>query len=550
MTTEHQGNPGKPRFGPSDRLIAMFRACSRDPTRAIEARLRRMLLTFLQHHRDNEGNDKTNGLAAKCCHEAGIWYYRILESRARQEKERLGIRDISVPMEHEVFQSCLVACCLEITIFSNHLPCDFPLTLHILKLSPYHFWRVIELVLRAEGGLPRAVVRHLAQVEENVLESLAWTSDSLLWEDIKANEGLLPTCQQVMPPTRLEDQQRTDLQPDGSLPGAGVSLGAKLSGSTDQQCSPSAVNRPQRSNSLHLFARKVYSLMSRRLRELCSTLHISDELRLRIWTCFEHSLVRCTDLMVDRHLDQLLMCAIYIMARITKQEIPFKHIMKCYKSQPLASKSVCKNVLISGKDAEKSLTGNNNNGDHSSGILTPNTPSTHYPGPCQEERGNLILFYNQVYSTKMQHFAKHFAPRHGGDTPPLSPYPRQWKGSPHRRRLSSSHSIYISPYNTETTSARPSGLCYYFNSSPSELLREINNMISRTGRSPSRRCYAVSLDREEDEDEKGEDGPSAKRLCLDDESALQRRLRNVVNDRVTRRDQDQPKSPVTKSNPH
>lgn len=57
--------------------------------------------------------------------------------------------------------------------------------------------QVIELVLRAEVGLPCAVVRHLAQVEEKVVESLAWASGSLLWEDIQANEGHLPTCQQV-----------------------------------------------------------------------------------------------------------------------------------------------------------------------------------------------------------------------------------------------------------------------------------------------------------------------------------------------------------------
>lgn len=61
---------------------------------------------------------------------------------------------------------------------------------------------------------------------------------------------------------------------------------------------------------------QVYTLMGRRLRELCSTLDISDELRLKIWTCFEHSLVNCTHLMVDRHLDQLLMCAIYIIAKV------------------------------------------------------------------------------------------------------------------------------------------------------------------------------------------------------------------------------------------
>ncbi|TMS13363.1 retinoblastoma-like protein 2 [Larimichthys crocea] len=543
MATEPEGNLGKRRFGPSDRLKAMFRACSRDPTEAIEARLRSMLQTFLQHRRDNAANE-SNELAAKCCCEAGIWYYRILENHASEERNRLGISDISAILENDLFQRCLVACCLEMSISWNRLQCDFPSLLQIIKLAPYHFWKVIELELRADVGLPHAVVTHLAQVEDKVLESMAWTSDSPLWEEIRDNEGHLPTCQQVIPPTQLEDLTRTDLQADENLPEVSRSLGREQSGSTDRQRSPSAVNRPRRRNSLHIFARKVYRLMAMRLRELCSTLHISDELRSKIWTCFEYSLVNCTGLMIDRHLDQLVMCAIYIIAKITNVEIPFKHIMNCYKSRPLASKSVCKNVLISGRDTENSPTGNNssNNGYHSDGILTPNTPSTHYPGPWQEERGNLIYFYNQVYTTKMEGFAKKFAPTPGGETPPSSPYPRQFRGSSRRRRLSSSHSIFISPYNTESTSRHTSGLCYYFNSSPPERLREINIMV-KTGRSPIRRSL-VSLD---GDDEEENDGPSAKRLHLDDQSAWQRRLRNVENDRMTIRDRDQP-SPVTKPN--
>ncbi|XP_068587153.1 retinoblastoma-like protein 2 isoform X2 [Cebidichthys violaceus] len=531
MAAGPQGNHGQPRFGPRDRLIAMFRACSRDPTEAIKTRLRCLLHTFLQHHRDNAGNENTNDLAAACCREAGLWYYRVLENLISQERNRWGISDVSAILEKELFQCCLVACCLEITISSNRLSYDFPLLPQILKLAPYDFLKVIELVLRAEVGLPRAVFRHLAQVEEKVLESLAWTSDSPLWEEIEANESHLPTCQQVMLPTQLEDPKRTDFHPERNQPGA--------------------VNRPLRSNSLHLFARKVYSLMGKRLRELCSTLGISDELRLKIWTCFEYSLVYCTDFMADHHLDQLLMCAIYIIAKITKLEIPFKRIMKCYKSQPLVNKSVCKNVLISGRGIKEDGQGNAKE-DHSVSILTPNTPSTHYPGPCQEKRGNLIHFYNQVYTPRMQHFAKQFATTSGGDTPPLSPYPRQWKASPRRQRLSSSHAIYISPLATDTTSPCTPGLCYVFNSSPPECLRQINNMI-RTGRSPSRRCYG-GLDRgEEDkgEGEEAEDGPSVKRLRLAGQSAWQRRLSNVVNGRVTRRDRDRDQpSPVTRPNLH
>lgn len=96
--------------------------------------------------------------------------------------------------------------------------------------------------------------------------------------------------------------------------------------------------------------------MGEHLRELCRTLQLSDELRLKIWTCFEHSLVHYTDLMVDRHLDQLLLCSIYIIAKVSKTqskldftlltlyiiivlllqvsnvEIPFKDIISCYSS--------------------------------------------------------------------------------------------------------------------------------------------------------------------------------------------------------------------------
>ncbi|XP_028258652.1 retinoblastoma-like protein 2 isoform X2 [Parambassis ranga] len=509
MATVPQGNVGKPRFGPSDRLIAIFRACSRDPTDAVKTRLRRMLHLFLQHHRDDEGRGRSKVLAVKCCCEAETWYYRILENLLIQERQRLGISDVSDMLEYDLLQSCLVACCLEISVTSNHLSCDFPLLQQLLNVASYQFWKVIEPVLRLGVGLPGLVVKHLAQVEVKVLESLAWTRDSPLWEEIRANEGHMPACQQVMLPTQLEGSIRTDF--------------------------PSTLNRPRRSSSFHLFARKVYILMGVRLRGLCSALDISDELRLKTWTCFEYSLVHCTSLMVDRHLDQLLMCAIYIIAKISQMEIPFKRIMKCYESQPHTSRSVCKNVLISEKD---------------DAVLTPRTPSAHYPGPSQVKRGNLIYFYNQTYTTKMQHFAKQFAPTFGGDTPPLSPYPQLKKASPRRQRLPCSPTIFVSPYNAETITPFTSRLCYYFNSSPSECLCEINNMI-RTGRSPRRSCYALSMDREDGEDEDGDDGPSAKRLRLNSQSAWQRRLRNVMNDRITRQNQDQVQSfPVNRSMLH
>lgn len=53
------------------------------------------------------------------------------------------------------------------------------------------------------------------------------------------------------------------------------------------------------------------------MQDLCYQLSINDEdLMRRIWTFFEHVIIEHTDMMRDRHLDQILMCTIYIICRV------------------------------------------------------------------------------------------------------------------------------------------------------------------------------------------------------------------------------------------
>lgn len=59
-------------------------------------------------------------------------------------------------------------------------------------------------------------------------------------------------------------------------------------------------------------------MASVRLKDLCDRLDITDEQRRKMWTCFEHTLVHHTDMMLDRHIDQLIMCAIYVMAKVRR----------------------------------------------------------------------------------------------------------------------------------------------------------------------------------------------------------------------------------------
>ena len=43
----------------------------------------------------------------------------------------------------------------------------FPWIVEIFDLCPYHFYRVVEIIIRAEDGLSRDVVKHLNHVSFN-----------------------------------------------------------------------------------------------------------------------------------------------------------------------------------------------------------------------------------------------------------------------------------------------------------------------------------------------------------------------------------------------
>ncbi|XP_074533559.1 retinoblastoma-like protein 2 isoform X1 [Halichoeres trimaculatus] len=674
--------------GPSARLTETLRTCARDPSEVISQRLKDMFELLCQHFEGGEGRSQGMGkdMAVKYFHLAEALYYRMLESIIEREKMILGDADLSCILEQDVFHRSLLVCCLEIVVFSYRPPGDFPNLIHIFQLPAYHFYKVIEVLVRAEQGLFREVVKHLNQVEEQVLESLAWTSSSPLWESLRGAKDQVPTCQQVMPPQYLE---QSDESSSGNVPLTPNSHGSELNASStlkgvspspttliDRYSSPptgparrrlfvdstdgesgvsssnatssvssapvtvtkaaqaglvtaipagqtvvtvatatvtanngqtvtipvqgianesggitfipvqvsvtgqplsaqtltgtltvqSAASKvtakpasnPLRKGSLSLFFRKVYHLASVRLRDLCSKLDISSDLRRKIWTCFEFSLVHCTELMMDRHLDQLLMCAVYVMAKVTKEDRSFQNIMKCYRSQPQASSSVYRSVLISGRRRRHS--GNNDTNKHTSSSAdplqesaggdispvpvrssstlpapqpgsapsTPNKTSSSSSAVCEaeEERGDLILFYNNVYIKQMRQFALRYStssPSAGAEPPPLlSPYPTLRTGSPRRMLLSSKHSIYISPHKTSSApspiTARDK-ICYYICSSPSNRLQEINSMI-RTGETPTRK-RSMPLEEE----------TSPKRVCPDNHSALLRRLQDVANDR-------------------
>ncbi|XP_051548338.1 retinoblastoma-like protein 2 isoform X2 [Myxocyprinus asiaticus] len=674
---------------PSMTLRDTFRSCVRDPSESIAARLKEMSEIFLQNYegKGEENKSLARDVAVKYFCLAEALYYKSLEAIINQEKKRLGDVDLTGILEQDVFQRSLIACCLEIVIFLYRPPGEFSRVLQIFDLPAFHFYKVIEVLVRAEEGLFREVVKHLNHIEEQVLERLAWKESSPLWDSIRDAKNCVPPCQEVMPPQHLEDSsgnsthtpKRNELSGNITGSGKGVSpaptslhdhysssptgtarrrlffdgettsdsaqsvkvaqpslvstipagqtvvtmatatvtsnngqtvtipvqgianesggitfipvqvsvtgqsgaalptlsaqsltgtlitqqLTATPAGTVQNNPTPAKQDkkspqqgtptRAQKTGSLSLFFRKVYHLASLRLRDLCAKLDISADLRRKIWTCFEYSLVHCPELMMDRHLDQLLMCAVYVMTKVTKEDKSFQNIMKCYRSQPQASSTVYRSVLISGRRRCRS-----GNSDHthiqssptdtaqeqvsgesspvsmrSSSTLpipqpssTPSTP-TRVPGGPQdqeEERGDLIHFYNHVYIKQIKQFALRYSnnsTKNGAEAPPLCPYPSPQIGSPRRVLLSHNHSLYISPHKSASPLTPRDKIFYYISSSPSNRLREINIMI-RTGETPTKK-RSIALEEEQQS--------PAKRLCQENQTALLRRLQDVANDR-------------------
>ncbi|OBS58466.1 hypothetical protein A6R68_10431 [Neotoma lepida] len=616
---------------PSEQLLSIFESCMRNPMENITKIVKGIGETFCQHY--TQSTDKQPGshidFAVNRLKLAEILYYKILETIMVQETRRLHGMDMSVLLEQDIFHRSLMACCLEIVLFAYSSPRTFPWIIEVLDLQPFYFYKVIEVVIRSEEGLSRDMVKHLNSIEEQILESLAWSNNSALWEALHASANKVPTCEEVIFPNNFEignggnvqghlpmmpmspiihprvKEVRTD---SGSLrrgsakrrlfgddppkemfmdkimaegtklkiapssvtaeslsisPGQALLTMATttITGTTGQKVtvplhgvandageitlvpismnttqeskaespvsltaqallgtSPkqthltkaqdahlTGISKPKRTGSLALFYRKVYHLASVRLRDLCLKLDVSNELRRKIWTCFEFTLVHCPDLMKDRHLDQLLLCAFYIMAKVTKEERTFQEIMKSYRNQPQANSHVYRSVLL--KSIPREVVAYNGDcemtdGDIEDATKTPNCCSE----PVKEERGDLIKFYNTIYM----------------DAPPLSPFPhiKQQPGSP--RRISQQHSIYVSPHKNGSGLTPRSALLYKFNGSPSKSLKDINNMIRQGEQKTKKRVIAISGDAES----------PAKRLCQENDDVLLKRLQDVVSERA------------------
>lgn len=216
----------------------------------------------------------------------------------------------------------------------------------------------------------------------------------------------------------------------------------------------------------------------------------------KAWNIFEYSVSSDSsgegssvrqNLMRDRHLDQMILCAIYITCKVTCMPIQFQEIMRLYRltwpTAVLNNSHVYRNVLIEAADAANAN---------------------------QEVKGDVILFYNLVYIKKVRSFALRLSGSSSSsllagvnpfdsNTPPtirtpasaasLSPAPKVHISSVHSqfspRKIVENHLVFVSPSKLGANSNLPmqtalqrKKLTFTMkDANPSRSLEMINEMI-------------------------------------------------------------------------
>ena len=234
-------------------------------------------------------------------------YFKMLLSFLMAEEKRLGKSDFSELLANEAFHTSLLACCLE-SVFASYSTqgMGFPEVLRVLSLKAFDFAKVIESFIRHEPHLPAHLKLHFEKVESKIIESLAWCDDSPLH-----------------------------------------SLMAEYDASRSAGAAGASSAGPSRARAaLEQFVRKYLFHAAKRIQELCLRLLLDAALTQQVWDVSKLVIDSARDLLVGRHLDQILMCAVYGVCKVNQRQVTFRQIIEQYKRQPGASPRTFREVRL------------------------------------------------------------------------------------------------------------------------------------------------------------------------------------------------------------
>ncbi|CAD6197743.1 unnamed protein product [Caenorhabditis auriculariae] len=148
-----------------------------------------------------------------------------------------------------------------------------------------------------------------------------------------------------------------------------------------------------------------------------------------------------------RHLDQNLLCCVYVITKIAYMEITFTDIMAHYRRQPQANSRVYREVSVQSLDDATQNEDSNSRDSALSrasssrgGVIPPPGVNSAPPTPDQAEMGDwsrvdIIKYYNEVFRVRVEDFVMQMDAKKVEILP--MPVPKAIGASPFKKQLTS-----------------------------------------------------------------------------------------------------------------
>jgi len=363
------------------------------------------------------GSKTFSSEAVKRKNEGIALYFHVLEAILLAEERRNGSSVLGALLLNKELHVSLVAFAFEVLADCYKMTVlSFPTVLNRLGLCAFDMCKVIEPLVRSEVNLnlPKEVKRHLYAIEEISLESLSWKPGSSFYKYMVEARGKTKAAAE----SEREElvNSNSAFQPVNSLP--------NTFGRPENMAINAASSSPAEKILMEFF-KKVTKLCTFRLIDLCNRLERDCMFKIKdgeelfdaalileeVIQIVQYVVYEQTRLLYNRHIDQIILAALYGVCKVHQIGVTFREIVHHYSKQSQCKQEVYRAVVI----------------------------QQSYPELQVEETGDIILFYNTVFVPVVQNELINLLnsnaraagngakPHAGSKSPPRTP-PRNQRG--------------------------------------------------------------------------------------------------------------------------
>ncbi|GJS84763.1 retinoblastoma-related protein [Tanacetum coccineum] len=327
-------------------------------------------------------------------------YYRVLQAMCTAESQILHGNNLTSLLTNERFHRCMLACSAELVLATHKtVTMLFPAVLERTGITAFDLSKVIESFIRHEESLPRELRRHLNSLEERLLESMVWEKGSSMYNSLTVARPMLSTeinrlgllgdpmpsldaiamqtnmsCGGLPPapsfavrkngdlrsPKRVCSEYRSVLVERNSFASPVKDRFMGINNLKSKLLSPAlqsvfaSPTRPHPSGrgetcaetAVNLFFSKIVKLAAVRINGMVERMQLSQQIRERVYMFFQQILSQRTALFFNRHIDQIILCCFYGVAKISQLNLTFKEIINNYRKQPHCKPQVFRAVFV------------------------------------------------------------------------------------------------------------------------------------------------------------------------------------------------------------